>query len=83
MCKSHVVTIISTFFVYSADYEADYSCNRTIQLNPMSETVLKVTSPAYPSSYPDNIVCTTMIETVPGYRIVLSFDEFVLEESPR
>ncbi len=72
-----------TFFVYLTDDEADFPCNRTLQMSPGQETPLTVTSPAYPASYPDNIVCITMIESVPGYRIVLSFDEFVLEESPK
>ncbi|OXA61797.1 Protocadherin Fat 1 [Folsomia candida] len=63
------------------DYdEKDYSCNKTLELSP--GTVLTLTSPAYPMSYPDNIVCLTTIAAVAGYRIVLSFDEFVLEESP-
>ncbi|CAL8100723.1 unnamed protein product [Orchesella dallaii] len=60
----------------------DVSCNRTLKLSPPHVPSMVVTSPAYPSAYPDNIVCVTTIETVPGYKLILSFDEFFLEESP-
>ncbi|ODM96318.1 Tolloid-like protein 1 [Orchesella cincta] len=60
----------------------DVSCNRTLKLSPPQVHSMVVTSPAYPSAYPDNIVCVTSIETVPGYKLILSFDEFILEESP-
>ncbi|CAG7720057.1 unnamed protein product [Allacma fusca] len=60
----------------------DFSCNQTLRLLPGQMTSLSVTSPAYPSTYPDNINCFTTVETTPGYRLVVQFDEFSLEESP-
>lgn len=82
MCANVSHNQIHFLCVCLTDYdEKDYSCNKTLELSP--GTVLTLTSPAYPMSYPDNIVCLTTIAAVAGYRIVLSFDEFVLEESPR
>lgn len=67
-------------FVFFVD--VDVSCNRTLKLSSPQVSSAIVTSPAYPSAYPDNIMCVTVIETTPGFKLILSFDEFILEESP-
>lgn len=43
---------------------------------------MTIWSPGFPRSYPDNVNCLTMITAPPGYRIVLDFEELVLESEP-
>ncbi len=62
--------------------DLDFACNRTLRLGLESSSV-PVSSPAYPSTYPDNTHCVTRVETSPGYRLIVEFDEFLLEDSPR
>ncbi|XP_039440556.1 uncharacterized protein LOC120421415 isoform X3 [Culex pipiens pallens] len=56
-------------------------CNKTIQLT-MDRPKMTIWSPGFPRSYPDNVNCLTMITAPPGYRIVLDFEELVLESEP-
>jgi hypothetical protein len=67
-------------FIFSS--ETEFKCNQTLHLS-RDGTSLPVSSPAYPSTYPDNTHCVTRVETSPGYRIIVEFDEFLLEDSPR
>lgn len=41
------------------------------------------TSPGFPRFYPDNIDCTTFIVAPNGYRILIEFEELVLEHEPQ
>ncbi|KAL1462282.1 hypothetical protein WDU94_014131 [Cyamophila willieti] len=56
-------------------------CNRTIALSHEQPRAL-ITSPGFPRAYPDNAKCNTLISALPGYRVVLHFEEFVLEPEP-
>uniref|UniRef100_A0A8D8UV33 Cubilin n=1 Tax=Cacopsylla melanoneura TaxID=428564 RepID=A0A8D8UV33_9HEMI len=56
-------------------------CNRTITLSHEQPRAL-ITSPGFPRAYPDNAKCNTLISALPGYRVVLHFEEFVLEPEP-
>ncbi|XP_044736742.1 uncharacterized protein LOC123298714 [Chrysoperla carnea] len=58
-----------------------FECNRTINLSrQLSRT--SITSPGFPKQYPDNAHCEINIISPPGYRILLDFDELVLENEP-
>lgn len=41
------------------------------------------TSPGFPRFYPDNVNCLTFIAAPIGYRILIDFEELVLEYEPR
>ncbi|XP_055617633.1 uncharacterized protein LOC129762992 isoform X3 [Toxorhynchites rutilus septentrionalis] len=56
-------------------------CNKTITLT-MDRPKATIWSPGFPRPYPDNVNCLTMITAPPGYRIVLDFEELVLENEP-
>ncbi|XP_033124672.1 uncharacterized protein LOC117122996 [Anneissia japonica] len=40
-----------------------------------------VTSPNYPLFYPNKLVCSTVIVVLPGHRVFLEFENFVLENN--
>uniref|UniRef100_A0A6E8PJD8 Uncharacterized protein n=1 Tax=Aedes aegypti TaxID=7159 RepID=A0A6E8PJD8_AEDAE len=56
-------------------------CNKTISLT-MDRPKATIWSPGFPRPYPDNVNCLTMITAPPGYRIVVDFEELVLENEP-
>ncbi|XP_058063429.1 uncharacterized protein LOC131213412 [Anopheles bellator] len=56
-------------------------CNGTITLN-VERPKATVWSPGFPQLYPDSVDCYTLIVAPPGYRIVLDFEEMVLEHEP-
>ncbi|XP_065085313.1 uncharacterized protein LOC135707424 isoform X2 [Ochlerotatus camptorhynchus] len=56
-------------------------CNKTIALT-MDRPKATIWSPGFPRPYPDNVNCLTMITAPPGYRIVVDFEELVLENEP-
>lgn len=56
-------------------------CNRTLPLSRQQPRAA-VASPGFPRLYPDNANCETHISAPPGYRIVLDFEELVLEDEP-
>ncbi|KAF5270044.1 hypothetical protein FQR65_LT05843 [Abscondita terminalis] len=56
-------------------------CNRTVILS-RQQSRTSVTSPSFPRQYPDNVVCETEISAPPGYRLILDFEELVLESEP-
>ncbi|XP_075225285.1 uncharacterized protein LOC142326585 [Lycorma delicatula] len=58
-----------------------WECNRTIILS-LEQPRAVVTSPAFPNSYPDNVDCHTLILCPPSHRILIEFDELVLEKEP-
>ncbi|XP_071451365.1 uncharacterized protein [Hetaerina americana] len=41
-----------------------------------------VTSPNFPAPYPDDVRCETVVTAPPGYRLLLEFEELVLEDEP-
>lgn len=53
-------------------------CNRSIVLTRQQPRTA-IASPGFPKQYPDNIVCDISITAPPGYRLVLDFEELVLE----
>lgn len=56
-------------------------CTRSVTLTRESPRAI-VSSPGFPRAYPDNAQCDTDITAPPGYRIVLDFEEFVVEKEP-
>jgi hypothetical protein len=40
-------------------------------------------SPGFPRQYPDNAKCDTDITAPSGFRLVLDFEELVLEKEPQ
>ncbi|XP_055586798.1 uncharacterized protein LOC129739391 isoform X3 [Uranotaenia lowii] len=56
-------------------------CNKSIALT-LDRPKATIWSPGFPRPYPDNVNCLTMITAPPGYRIVLDFEELVLENEP-
>ena len=56
-------------------------CNKTISLT-REHPRASIWSPGFPRQYPDNANCLTIVTAPPGYRIVLDFEELVLENEP-
>ncbi|KAJ9588502.1 hypothetical protein L9F63_018158, partial [Diploptera punctata] len=56
-------------------------CNRSVTLS-REQPRATVVSPEFPHQYPDNAECDTEITAPPGYRLVLDFEELVLEKEP-
>ncbi|GLV32032.1 lectin-24A [Carabus blaptoides fortunei] len=56
-------------------------CNRTVTLSREQQRA-SVSSPGFPRQYPDNADCETEISAPAGYRIVMDFEELVLEKEP-
>uniref|UniRef100_A0AAR5P3I6 Cubilin n=1 Tax=Dendroctonus ponderosae TaxID=77166 RepID=A0AAR5P3I6_DENPD len=57
-------------------------CNRTLRLSRQAPRAA-ISSPGFPRQYPDNADCDTNIISPSGYRIILDFDELVIENEPR
>ncbi|XP_050299041.1 uncharacterized protein LOC126737949 isoform X2 [Anthonomus grandis grandis] len=56
-------------------------CNHTLTLSRQTPRAT-ISSPGFPRHYPDNADCDTNILAPSGYRIVLDFDELVIENEP-
>ncbi|XP_052132202.1 uncharacterized protein LOC113207672, partial [Frankliniella occidentalis] len=56
-------------------------CTRTVTLTREAPRAI-VASPGFPRAYPDEAQCDTDITAPPGYRLVLDFEEFVMEKEP-
>ncbi|XP_055844862.1 uncharacterized protein LOC129911179 isoform X2 [Episyrphus balteatus] len=56
-------------------------CNKTVSLTKEHPRAA-VWSPSFPRQYPDNANCFTTITAPSGYRIVLEFEELVIENEP-
>lgn len=56
-------------------------CNKTIFLSKEHPRT-SVWSPAFPKHYPDNFNCLTLIFAPTGYRLVIDFEELVVENEP-
>uniref|UniRef100_A0A1B0GQ85 Uncharacterized protein n=1 Tax=Phlebotomus papatasi TaxID=29031 RepID=A0A1B0GQ85_PHLPP len=57
-------------------------CNKSLQLNS-EHPKINVWSPGFPNPYPDNVNCFTLITAPPTYRIIIDFEELVLEDEPQ
>uniref|UniRef100_A0A6P7G3Z4 Uncharacterized protein LOC114333933 n=1 Tax=Diabrotica virgifera virgifera TaxID=50390 RepID=A0A6P7G3Z4_DIAVI len=57
------------------------NCNKTVILS-RDQPRTSVSSPGFPRQYPDNANCDIDIIASPGYRIILDFEELVLENEP-
>ncbi|VEN43937.1 unnamed protein product, partial [Callosobruchus maculatus] len=56
-------------------------CNRTVILS-RNQPKASVSSPGFPRQYPDNANCDIDIIASSGYKIILDFEELVLEDEP-
>ncbi|KFB42558.1 AGAP000443-PA-like protein [Anopheles sinensis] len=56
-------------------------CNVTVTLSS-ERSKTTIWSPGFPQMYPDSVDCYTLILAPPGYRVVLDFEEMVLENEP-
>lgn len=54
------------------------TCNKSISLSRQQPRNY-ITSPGFPKQYPDNAHCEVDVIAPIGYRLVLEFDELVLE----
>ncbi|GLG96833.1 uncharacterized protein GBIM_03730 [Gryllus bimaculatus] len=63
----------------AAEEAGPADCNRSLTL---SRDVPRTTvvSPGFPHRYPDNVECATLVTAPPGYRLVIDFEELVLED---
>ncbi|XP_073829879.1 uncharacterized protein isoform X3 [Musca autumnalis] len=56
-------------------------CNKTVSLSKEHPRA-SIWSPSFPRQYPDNANCYTTITAPAGYRIVIEFEELVIENEP-
>ncbi|KAL9879695.1 uncharacterized protein ACN2A1_011533 isoform 3-T22 [Glossina fuscipes fuscipes] len=56
-------------------------CNKTVSLSKEHPRA-SIWSPSFPRQYPDNANCFTTITAPQGYRIVIEFEELVIENEP-
>uniref|UniRef100_A0A182N197 Cubilin n=1 Tax=Anopheles dirus TaxID=7168 RepID=A0A182N197_9DIPT len=56
-------------------------CNVTVTLS-VDRSKATIWSPGFPQQYPDSVDCYTLVQAPPGYRVVLDFEEMVLENEP-
>lgn len=73
-----------TFFFHSeptANVEIN-DCNKTIHLS-RDRTKIAFSSPGFPRNYPDNINCLTFLTAPNSYRILIEFEELVVENEPQ
>uniref|UniRef100_A0A182SSJ7 Uncharacterized protein n=1 Tax=Anopheles maculatus TaxID=74869 RepID=A0A182SSJ7_9DIPT len=56
-------------------------CNVTVTLS-VERTKATIWSPGFPQQYPDSVDCYTLVQAPSGYRVVLDFEEMVLENEP-
>ncbi|KAG5683953.1 hypothetical protein PVAND_013208 [Polypedilum vanderplanki] len=57
-------------------------CNKTIHLSRDNMKV-NIASPAFPRFYPDNVNCFNFIVAPNSYRILIEFEEMMLEHEPQ
>ncbi|XP_025834353.1 cubilin-like, partial [Agrilus planipennis] len=56
-------------------------CNKSLVLTQQHPSAV-ITSPGFPRPYPDNIECIMEISAPTSYRLLLDFEELVLEDEP-
>ncbi|XP_059222708.1 uncharacterized protein LOC106084839 isoform X3 [Stomoxys calcitrans] len=56
-------------------------CNKTVSLSKEHPRA-SIWSPSFPRQYPDNANCYTTVTAPAGYRIVVEFEELVIENEP-
>lgn len=72
------VFVLLYFITEPVDKLWSNDCNKTIVLtreNPRAS----IWSPGFPRQYPDNTNCLTIITAPEGYRLILDFEELVIE----
>lgn len=77
--RPHLDSLRSLIRVADTIEETKAVCNRTIVLTTEVHRVT-VTSPGFPRPYPDNLECHTEVLAPHGYRLIVDFDELILEE---
>ncbi|EEB17502.1 hypothetical protein Phum_PHUM467860 [Pediculus humanus corporis] len=65
----------------SSEQLRNQECNKTIVLS-REHPKGTVVSFGFPHQYPDNIYCETIVVAPPGYRLIIDFDELVIEKEP-
>ncbi|CAH0385765.1 unnamed protein product [Bemisia tabaci] len=61
-----------------ADSAKTFDCNRSISLSSEHPSAT-VVSPGFPHMYPDNAFCLVEISAPPTHRLIIDFDELVIE----
>lgn len=56
-------------------------CNKTISLT-REHPRASIWSPGFPKQYPDKANCRIIVTAPIGYRIILDFEELVIENEP-
>ncbi|XP_049809059.1 uncharacterized protein LOC126252230 [Schistocerca nitens] len=65
----------------AASASASASCRRSVRLSREAPRAT-ASSPGFPRHYPDNADCFVDVAAPDGYRIVVDFEELVLEDEP-
>lgn len=80
---SVIKTIFKNCYNFSESETLDWKdeCNKTIFLSKEHPRT-SVWSPAFPKHYPDNFNCLTLIFAPTGFRLVIDFEELVVENEP-
>lgn len=74
---------MQTFYLYQGSYQSSWlsECNKTVSLSKEYPRA-SIWSPSFPRKYPDNVNCFTTIIAPKTYRIIIEFEELVIENEP-
>lgn len=75
------MTIYFCLFLEPTEKTRTQECNRTVILSTEHPKAM-VASPGFPHQYPDNVKCETLVMAPPGYRLLIDFEELVMEKEP-
>lgn len=78
---AYVYQVSNTFSIYTIDSLRRSwinDCNKTVSLTKEHPRA-SIWSPSFPRQYPDNANCFTTITAPTGYRVVIEFEELVIE----
>ncbi len=70
------------FFAARLPHVETEQCDHKIMLNENNERAV-ISSPNFPNHYPDNKNCLVSLSAPSSHKIVIVFEEFVLEEEPK